>query len=125
MKIILLPLWILLVASCGLCPAQDLLITEFMASNDDGLRDEDGESSDWIEVHNSGLEPVNLDGWYLTDSAANLRRWGFPPAIIAGGEFLVVFASGKALSIYAKTLENHHTFVKIKGSGVREKSKNR
>ena len=95
MKIMLLPLWTLLVAAWGACPAQDLLITEFMASNDDGLRDEEGESSDWIEVHNSGLEPVNLDGWYLTDSAANLRRWGFPPAIIAGGEFLVVFASGK------------------------------
>ena len=95
MKIMLLPLWTLLVAAWGACPAQDLLITEFMASNDDGLRDEEGESSDWIEVHNSGLEPVNLDGWYLTDSAANLRRWGFPPASIAGGEFLVVFASGK------------------------------
>ena len=94
-KIFLLPAFLLLALSGSYGVAQELLITEFMASNDDGLRDEDGDSSDWIELHNGGLEAVNLDGWQLTDSAANLRRWRFPQVIIAGGEFLVVFASGK------------------------------
>ncbi len=28
------------------------LITEFMASNDSTLADEDGDFSDWIEIHN-------------------------------------------------------------------------
>jgi len=94
-KTILLMVFPLLALPGGFCVAQELLITEFLASNDDGLRDEDGDSSDWIELHNGGLEPVNLDGWQLTDSAANLRRWRFPAVNLAGGEFLVVFASGK------------------------------
>ena len=35
--------------------ADKLTITEFMALNDGVLlRDEDGESSDWIEIHNGG-----------------------------------------------------------------------
>ena len=72
---ILLPVFLLLALSGRYCPAQELLITEFMASNDNGLRDEDGESSDWIEIHNSGLEVVELEGWYLADSAAAVRRW--------------------------------------------------
>ncbi|MEE3055239.1 MAG: lamin tail domain-containing protein, partial [Planctomycetota bacterium] len=94
-KTILLPVFFLLALTGRFCPGQELLITEFMASNDDGLRDEDGDSSDWIEIHNSGLGVVDLEGWYLTDSAAAPRRWRFPRLGIAGGEFLVVFASGK------------------------------
>ncbi len=36
------------------------LITEFLASNDNGLRDGDGNASDWIEIHNAGDMPVDL-----------------------------------------------------------------
>ena len=71
-KTIQLSVFLLLALPGRFCPAQELLITEFLASNDDGLRDEDGDSSDWIELHNGGLEPIDLDGWPLTDSAANL-----------------------------------------------------
>ena len=51
----------------------DLLISEFMASNSTKLFDEDGESSDWIEIFNSGTSSVNLDGYTLTDNATNDR----------------------------------------------------
>ena len=47
-KIFLLPAFLLLALSGSYGVAQELLITEFMASNDEGLRDEDGDSSDWI-----------------------------------------------------------------------------
>ena len=43
-----------------------LLITELMAINNDTLDDENGESTDWIEIHNPTADPINLDGWYLT-----------------------------------------------------------
>src|SRR5688500_19916664 len=43
-------------------------ISEFMASNSTGLRDQDNEASDWIEIQNPTAAPVNLDGYYLTDS---------------------------------------------------------
>ena len=70
-------------------------ISEFLAENDGLLRDEDGETPDWIELQNDGPAAVNLDGWFLTDDAADLRKWRIPAVTVQGGEFVVVFASGK------------------------------
>ena len=75
--------------------AADLAITEFMASNSSTLRDADGDSSDWIEIHNRGSESVSLSGWSMTDDADRLTKWRFPAEAIEAGQFLVVFASGK------------------------------
>ena len=72
-----------------------LLITEFVASNDDGIVDEDGDSSDWLEILNAGDETVNLDGWYLTDEANDLNKWEAPDVDIPPGQYLLVFASAK------------------------------
>ena len=70
-------------------------ISEFMASNSTTLLDDDGDSSDWIEIVNDQAEEVNLSGWYLTDDANNLTKWQFPSKVIPGGGYLVVFASNK------------------------------
>jgi len=43
------------------------IITEFMADNDGTLLDGDGNSSDWIEIHNHGAQTADLAGWSLTD----------------------------------------------------------
>jgi hypothetical protein len=80
-----------------------LVISEFMARNasqvpleEGDLLDGNGDSSDWIEIYNPTDTTVNLDGWYLTDSKANLTMWQFPDGNqIKPGEFMVVFASGK------------------------------
>ena len=74
---------------------EPVTITELLASNTGGLRDEDGDSSDWIEIFNSGTNSVNLEGWFLTDSAANLTKWRFPSTNLPPQGFLIVFASGK------------------------------
>ena len=72
------------------------LISEFAASNEISLRDEDGDSSDWIELHNPDVNPLDLSGWYLSDDAGRLDRWQFPAGtVLAAGEHRVVFASGK------------------------------
>ena len=73
--------------------SQTVYISEFMASNQDTLDDEDGESSDWIELFNSGSTPVDLDGWYLSDDAARLTKWQIPDVTLGGGQFLNIFAS--------------------------------
>jgi len=73
-------------------------ITEFMASNSSTLRDGNREFSDWVEINNAGAEPVDLGGWHLTDSAADLSRWTFPPVSIAPGGYLIIFASGAQAS---------------------------
>lgn len=70
-------------------------ITEFMASNDTVFADEDGDFSDWIELHNAGDSALNLDGWYLTDDASDRDKWAFPAVSIAPGAYLLVFASLK------------------------------
>ncbi|MFV2069083.1 MAG: CotH kinase family protein, partial [Pirellulales bacterium] len=75
--------------------AGDLVLTEFMASNDSTLLDVDGNSSDWIEVHNPTASSISLDGWHLTDDAERLDKWTFPAVELGAGEHLVVFASGE------------------------------
>lgn len=80
----------------GACTSESdqLLISEFMASNSTTLKDADGESADWIEVFNPGSAPIDVEGWRLTD-AADEPGWEFPKRVLGPGEYLVVFASGK------------------------------
>ena len=95
--------------------AQELIrINEFMAVNNNGLDDEDRDESDWIEIYNAGMNPVNLDGWYLTDDVNNLTKWGFPEVILDPDAYLVVFASGKNRRDPLAVL---HTNFRLRGSG--------
>ena len=75
--------------------AARLYITEFMADNETALEDEDGDNTDWIEIFNSGSEAVDLEGYFLTDTATTPGMWSFPSVRIAENGFLLVFASGK------------------------------
>ncbi|MSU35684.1 MAG: hypothetical protein EXS36_11350 [Pedosphaera sp.] len=74
---------------------RNLVISEFMADNDKTLFDTDCDNPDWIEIFNSGTADVNLQGWSLTDDPANTGKWRFPDYTLAGGSYLVVFASAK------------------------------
>ena len=71
------------------------VISEFMAANSTTLQDEDGDSSDWIEIHNEGTTTNNLGGWYLANKASNLCKWQFPATNVPPNGYLVVFASNK------------------------------
>jgi hypothetical protein len=75
--------------------AQPFVLSEFMASNQSGMIDEDGDRSDWIEIYNTGTEPASLNGWYLSDDASDLTKWRFPDQFIPMQSSLIVFASGK------------------------------
>ena len=77
----------------------DLLISELMPDNNSTLADEDGHYEDWIEIHNQGETPIQLQGWALTDDAADLQKWRFPDRLLQPGEYFVVFASGKNRSV--------------------------
>jgi hypothetical protein len=93
--------------------AQGLLITEFLAQNQTGLVDEDGTLSDWIEIYNASTNRVSLFEWSLQ---AGSDQWTFPPTNLAGGSFLVVFASGKNRSLSGTNL---HTSFRLSASGER------
>ncbi len=75
--------------------AQNFVISEFMAANNSGLRDADGDLSDWIEIYNPDRAPASLAGWYLTDDPLDLTKWRFPDVIVPGQGFVIGFASGK------------------------------
>ena len=72
-----------------------IVISEFLAQNDGGLHDQNGDTPDWIELHNTGASSVDLAGWHLTDQATNLTKWTFPTTLVPAGGNVIVFASGK------------------------------
>src|SRR5882762_2916225 len=109
-----LPIVTILLTSVALFAQDNVVISEFMASNSRTLADDFGGYSDWIELFNAGASPVNLGGWYLTDSPSNLKKWQFPATNLTAGAFLVVFASGRDRAIAGLPL---HTNFKISSGG--------
>jgi hypothetical protein len=110
---------------CGFafaCTARaEVVISEFVAENDGSLDDIDGDSSDWIELHNNGGAPVNLTGWRLTDDAQSPAQWQFPDVTLAADARLVVFASGKDRRVPGAEL--HTSFSLQNGGGYLALSK--
>lgn len=111
-----LPLIALLGIACLLTPFDtraDIYISEFVASNATGLEDETGDHPDWIEIHNNGNEPVNLQGWGLVDGGGNAKTWVFPEYILEANTYLVIFASGEN----RRDSQPFHTDFELKQSG--------
>ena len=71
-----------------------VVISEFMEKNRAVLRDEDGDFSDWIELHNQSGEAVSLAGWTISDKESKLG-WPLPELMLEPGQRLLLFASGK------------------------------
>ncbi len=87
-----------------------VVINEFIASNRDGLKDEEGDFGDWIELRNAGSQSVNLEGWSLTDDETKPGKWIFPNVNLKSGATIVVHASGKNRSRVGQAL---HTNFKL------------
>ena len=96
------------------------IISEFMATNDNTLFDEDEDDSDWVEIFNPTNTTFNLSGWQLLDFN---NTWTFPIAptadpsqqlILTPGETLIVFASDKNR---IDPLSELHTNFKLGSSG--------
>ena len=76
-------------------PLADVILSEFLADNQNGLRDNFGSRSDWIELFNRSEVPAELEGYFLTDDAGDLTKWRFPAVTLDAGKFLLVWASGE------------------------------
>lgn len=98
----------------GFAHSQDLVISEFLSANVSGLKDEDGDFSDWIEIHNKSAQDANLLGYSLTDDSTRLDKWVFPSTAISAGGRLIVFASGKNRSQAGREL---HTSFQLNSGG--------
>ena len=75
-----------------LLPGAVPVITEFLASNANSIDDDNGNSTDFIEIFNAGDTAVNLAGYSLTDDPNQPQRYVFSNTILGAGQYLVVFA---------------------------------
>jgi hypothetical protein len=74
---------------------QSIVINEIQNRNYSTLEDEDLDFKDWVELKNTEDFAVNLSGYGISDDQADPFKWIFPELELAGGEYLLVFLSGK------------------------------
>ena len=94
-------------------------INEFTTSNinTNRLKDEDGDTADWIEIWNHGSTTVNLGGCALTDDRDDPGKWVFPATNLAAGQYIVVFASAKDRRTLTVATNRFHTNFKLNVNG--------
>jgi hypothetical protein len=69
-----------------------IVINEFLASNAVVIADETGAYEDWVELYNTGQEPVNAGGLYLTDDLGQPAKWRIPAGVmIPPGGYLLIW----------------------------------
>ena len=97
-----------------------LQLNELLASNRADRLDDEGQSSDWVEVHNSGHRPLRLGGYRLTNDLKDLDKWTFPNNRVPADGFHLVWMSGldrvslppEALKTSAVTIPFETTLIK-------------
>ncbi|MBI5385322.1 MAG: VCBS repeat-containing protein [Verrucomicrobia bacterium] len=73
-------------------PGSAIRLSELMADNQSGLRDEFGELEDWLELVNTGRSNVCLGGLYLTrDYFERALAWPLPDLCLDPGAHAIVF----------------------------------
>ena len=93
-------------------PAGDLVINEFLASNDTTVADQDGEFDDWIELYNKGNSTIDLSLYSLSDDASDLAQFTFPSgATLAPNSYVIVWADGDV------NQSGYHADFKVSASG--------
>jgi hypothetical protein len=91
-----------------------IIISEVMTDNVSTIVDEDGETPDWIELHNAGVESIEIGGYFLTDDPADLNKWEIPSTELAPGAYHIIFASGKDRQ---RVAGNQHANFQLKNGG--------
>lgn len=54
-----------------------------------------GEYDDWVEIYNTTDEPINLEGYFLSDSHGNKTKFTFPNVEIQPNDFLIIWCDGQ------------------------------
>jgi hypothetical protein len=106
---------LLLLIALGSPARGSVRIAEFQAANRETLDDEDGDSSDWVELVNTGNVAYDLTGCKLSRNAAGTLAWSFPAVTLPPRALLLVWCSGKNRLDTAKPL--HTSFTLPEGGG--------
>ena len=75
--------------------SSQVVINEVLPLNISGIKDEDGDYNDWLELFNPGSTDINLGNYALTDNNLYPLKWLLPELVLKPDSFLFVFASGK------------------------------
>ena len=76
-------------------PAPKVVLREILAENLSGLKDEEADPEDWIELFNAGDTEVDLAGWSLTNDPEAPDLWIFPSLVLPPSGSTLVWASAK------------------------------
>ena len=70
----------------GILPNPDAIVISEVMSHSNGI------AADWIELYNTTGSPIDIGGWFLSDSDSNLTKYEFEAGTTIGiGEYLVVY----------------------------------
>ena len=73
--------------------SQTLHLNEIVSSNSSSFFDEDGDSPDWIEIHNPSNNAINLLNFGLSDDFEDPYKWIFPSYTIQPDGYTIILAS--------------------------------
>lgn len=90
----------------------DIVINEFMASNDTTAADQDGEYDDWIELYNNSENAIDISGYGLSDDLNDLTAFTFPDETLFQPNTYIIVWADKDL-----TQSGYHADFKISASG--------
>ena len=100
MKYLLTGLLLVFVASCA---HAQVVINEICAANGDVNYDPDFFNfPSWVELHNTNSSPVDINGYYLSDSADEPTRWQISGStIIPANGFLIIWCDEEASGLHS------------------------
>jgi hypothetical protein len=74
-------------------------------------RSADGDFDDWFELYNAGPTPIDLGGYYLTDTAASPTKYRIPSGhVLPPGGFLLVWADEETGQNNTNRIDLHADF---------------
>jgi hypothetical protein len=112
--------FLLTLLASGSLYAQNVRLTEFMADNATGIKDEDGTAQPWIEIWN----PNQAAKAVLTGSKIDngTVKWTFPAFEMMPDERVIIWASGKNRIVPTAPLHTSFTLPKTGGSVILRRS---
>lgn len=72
----------------------ELVISELVSNNGGIYVNENSEKCDYLELYNGTSQPIDLDGYGLSDTSSQIK-WAFSNVTIQPGEYLVVGLTGR------------------------------
>lgn len=89
-----------------------IVINEFVAQNQTGAKDANGDYEDWVELYNNTSNPISLKNMYLSDLSTNPNLWKFPDyAVIPPNDYVTVWCDND------EGQSGYHTNFKLSSTG--------